>query len=466
MEQGANAVASLADNQRQAPGLRLYRQFEQRALSEMKEEDDFDIRSFRIGEKKSSGPDFEGQSIRVKKVIDPVRDRELDHDLVCAIAESAKITGIIHPIAVRRVSVDNGSEVRHRTVLVAGAHRLAAAGFLSHDRIPCRYVEGDDEFVQLVQLSEDLFRKHLTVLRRSELLAKWYRLISTQDDISGQVGQKSTPGRRPSGISRAARKLPIGRSEEARRKIIQRANQIDRLHPQTKAAVISAGLDDNQHALVAIAEAHRRKAQLRKVALLTPPSQDKHGTPVEQGTDSKTAANEPHNRRQNSANPDHPETSLEQLEEVWEKEGRKLWMYAPLSVREPFLAMLRRARCKAHTDAVQFVRDVFQGRNEVFARNLYDLAKRRGLVKKSVQAVLKQLCYHRTRPRHDPSSGWRYRNRDKHWKDQTLVISNAELLNLRKPHDSAQPSESAKSEALKPPPVASDWETDDYFGKI
>src|SRR3984957_14855999 len=179
---------------------------------------DLDIRTFRGGEKnrsriRRSKPrrDLGYRSGRVRKIIYPERDRELDHDQVCAIAESAKITGFLHPIAVRRVEVKKRSKVRTKTVLVAGAHRLEAAKFLHHERIDCIYVDGDETFVQLVQIGEDLFRKHITVLYRSELLAKWYDLVS--QDFSGQFGRKSKLGRPLGGVSKAALNLPIGRSE-------------------------------------------------------------------------------------------------------------------------------------------------------------------------------------------------------------------------------------------------------------
>jgi hypothetical protein len=61
---------------------------------------------------------------------------------------------------------------------------------------------------------------------------------------------------------------------EARRKIIQRAGKIARIKPEAKQAAISAGLDDNQQALLVIAAANGRKAQLRKVAKLTNSSAD------------------------------------------------------------------------------------------------------------------------------------------------------------------------------------------------
>jgi ParB-like nuclease domain len=124
--------------------------------------------------------------LRVRKILDPEPDRELDHDLVCSIAESVRTIGFLHPIAVRKVQIEKKSRLRTKIVLVAGAHRLEAARYLGHEFIECKFVHYDDDpSVQLVQIGEDLFRKQLTVLRQSELLTKWYDVVS-KNDLSGQ----------------------------------------------------------------------------------------------------------------------------------------------------------------------------------------------------------------------------------------------------------------------------------------
>jgi ParB family chromosome partitioning protein len=179
----------------------------------------------------------------------PESDRKLDHDLACSIAESARIVGFIQPIAVRKVKVERGSKVRMKIAVIAGAHRLQAARLLGHERIDCKFIENDDEtFAQLVQIGEQLFRKHLTVLSQSELVMKWYELVFA-DRVSGQDGQKRKRGRPRGGDSEAARTLPIGRSEHARRKIIQRAKKIAGITPEAKTAATDAGLAGNQKAL-------------------------------------------------------------------------------------------------------------------------------------------------------------------------------------------------------------------------
>ena len=113
------------------------------------------------------------RSVRIGRILDPRPDRELDYTLALSIAESARTIGFLHPIAVRKVQTERKGRIRTKTVLVAGAHRLAAARHLGHERIDCLFVSNDDDTsVQLVQVGEDLFRKHLTVLRRAELVTK------------------------------------------------------------------------------------------------------------------------------------------------------------------------------------------------------------------------------------------------------------------------------------------------------
>jgi ParB-like chromosome segregation protein Spo0J len=381
------------------------------------------------------------RSVRISKILDPQPDRELDYTLVFSIAESARTIGFLHPMAVRKVQIERRGKLRTKTVLLAGAHRLAAARRLGYERIDCIYVEYDDDTsVQLVQVGEDLFRKQVTVLRRAELVTKWYELVA-KDYVYGQVDRKNKRGRPPSGKSRIARDL-FGISVDAWRKVLQRARLIAHIEPEAKQAAITAGLDDNQEALLAIAAANGRKAQLRKVAKLASPSDD-DDTAVEPMADGKTAPTEKvANRRTHSAKPSHPETSFEQLEELWRKHFSKPWAYTPFGERERFIGTLRRARSKARTDAVRFVKDVFQGREKVYARDLYALAACRGLSKKSVRMVLNGLGYHRKRSGYGSSGRYYYRNINRSWKEELPVLSVSDLRGRqRKGTDDLQESD-------------------------
>ena len=213
------------------------------------------------------------------------------------------------------------------------------------------------------------------------MLVEYLRLASARLYISGQPGRKSKRGRPGGGISLIARQVPaIGRTGEARRKIISRFTKIAEISPEAKEAARKARLDNNQGALLKIAKAGGRKAQLRKVAELAqrsqklkpgfgstqarkaPPLQPSAPVAAHSATAKKTAATSPGR-----------ETTLDEMEAFWNREGRKLWAYLPFRDRERFIEMLRRARCRAQVDVVAFLRDVFRGRHEVAKHDLYAL---------------------------------------------------------------------------------------------
>jgi ParB-like chromosome segregation protein Spo0J len=382
------------------------------------------------------------KSVRASKVLDPEPDRELDWALVSSIVESARTIGLLHPIAVRKLEIEKKGEIRTRTVLVAGAHRLAAARRLGYERIDCIYVDYDDDAsVQLVQIGEDLFRKHLTVLRHAELLTKWYELAS-KDFVYGQVDRKHRRGRPPTGTSRMLRDMPPGLSLEAWRMKLRRAKRIARIEPEAKQAAIDAGLDDNQDALLAIAAANGRKAQLRKVAKLAPPLGGGHHTPAkpavggnaartetpdsEQADSEKLDSVTPDKDQERDAKPGQPETSLGQLEGLWNKHLRKLWKHTPFCERERFIAMLRRTRNRTGTDAVQLVKEAFQGREKIYAKDLYGFAKGRCVSKEAVRRTLKGLGYRRKRE-YGTTGPYYYLNTTLYWKGELEAISEAEL---------------------------------------
>jgi ParB-like chromosome segregation protein Spo0J len=82
--------------------------------------------------------------INVQKILLPKSEDKLDEAIVAGIAESIRVSGQLHPIAVRRTTNKHGGrKTIERIVLVAGAHRLAAAKFLQRKRVLCVYVKGD-----------------------------------------------------------------------------------------------------------------------------------------------------------------------------------------------------------------------------------------------------------------------------------------------------------------------------------
>jgi hypothetical protein len=160
---------------------------------------------------------------------------------------------------------------------------------------------------------------------------------------------------------------------------------------------------------------------------------------------------------------------FEQLEELWQKEFRELWTYAPFEVRERFISMLRRARSKAPTESVRFVKDVFQGREVVYARDLYALAKSRGVSKGAVQIALKVLGHPRKRKGYWSFGQYYYRNINRNWKEELRVISDSELVGRRQSANRAGADTNTtrrdKEDAVQPESGKVDdfWPLDDYL---
>jgi ParB-like chromosome segregation protein Spo0J len=159
------------------------------------------------------------------------------------------------PITVRQV--DDGIH------LVAGLHRLEAAKALGWEWIDAAFFEGDVTDAAIWQLLENLDHLGLTALERAEETAELIRL--TAQRISRQnVGKKR--GRPQSITAKAARRLPIGgNTQDAREKTAERAFKIADLSPEAKAEAMTCGLDDNQSALLEVANESTPKTQIAKL---------------------------------------------------------------------------------------------------------------------------------------------------------------------------------------------------------
>ena len=131
--------------------------------------------------------------------------------------------------------------------------------------------------------------------------------------------------------------------------------------------------------------------------------------------------------------------------------------------------MLRRARTKARTDSVRLVKDVFQGREKVYARDLYALAKSRGVSKGAVQIALKVLGHPRKRKGYWSFAQYYYRNINRNWKNELKVISDSELVGRRQSanHAGAETNTTRRNKDEAGPPDTGKpydlWPTDDYL---
>jgi hypothetical protein len=126
---------------------------------------------------------------------------------------------------------------------------------------------GDDADARMAEIEEVLDHAATPHLDKCELVAEWVHHAEAKFAISGQLDRKSGAGRPQGGIARAARELPLpGKSEEARRKFVERAIFINCIWPEVKSAARKAKLDNIQSALLDIAGERSLAAQVAKVA--------------------------------------------------------------------------------------------------------------------------------------------------------------------------------------------------------
>lgn len=207
--------------------------------------------------------------VPVQAVIIPDSRRECDPEAVSQLADSMSAIGLKTPITIRMVKRDvdsDGSDAIADHFLVAGAHRLEAARSLGWSDIDAFVLEGDEVDARLWEIAENLHRRELNVLRRSQLIKDW---VEIANERAGQVVHKPNGGRPEGGIAQAARTLPVaGKTEGGRRKNIERSIKIDEISPEAKQAAESVGLADNQSALLKIAAEPTTDAQVAKVAEL------------------------------------------------------------------------------------------------------------------------------------------------------------------------------------------------------
>ena len=225
------------------------------------------------------------QMVRISDVTIPDDHREVDQEVVSQLAESIRRNGLLHPIVVRRreAGVFFGKKLEARTLLVAGLQRLKGAELAGLKEIPAIFLEGDAGDARLVTIEENLLRKDLTALERAEELVEWME-IAKELEVSGQNVRKPKGGRPKGGTAKLARDLPIsGKTEEARRKTMERSKKISELAPKAKAAAIKAGLDDSQSMLLAAANETTPQAQIKKVAELAARKTEKGGKQQSRG---------------------------------------------------------------------------------------------------------------------------------------------------------------------------------------
>ncbi len=135
-------------------------------------------------------------SLHIDDIVIGERLRALSTDAVARLAGSMRDIGLRHPISVRVVEEMelDGRLTSGVPVLVAGAHRLAAAKELGWSHIDCIEVEDDPVQAELWELAENLHRCDLTKEQRDAHFRRYAELVDERRAaVCGQVVQK--PGR-------------------------------------------------------------------------------------------------------------------------------------------------------------------------------------------------------------------------------------------------------------------------------
>jgi hypothetical protein len=179
---------------------------------------------------------------------------------------------------------------------------------------------------------EDLYRGKLTALEEAEHQAECVRRIA---EVSRQNVPKPKGGRPEGAIAKAARDLPMkGKTQEARRKAIERALKIAAIASEAKVAVRKAGLDHNKSALREIAKVETAEEQLQKVQELIDrqakkPAKRGH---VKKGKKPKGGIDD------STSQPAHPDDVISaELKTHCSHEFKKAWAQASTMVKRRFL---------------------------------------------------------------------------------------------------------------------------------
>ena len=136
-----------------------------------------------------------------------------------------------------------------KAILVAGLHRLRACEKLGWDMIPAIFMDSDTAIDrERWEIAENLHRADLTVLQRSEHIARWVALTNEKAQLAPFSKRGAGRGNK-GGVNAAVAELGIDRTEA------QRAVKAASITDEAKEAARAAGLDDNQSALLEVARA-------------------------------------------------------------------------------------------------------------------------------------------------------------------------------------------------------------------
>jgi ParB family chromosome partitioning protein len=208
--------------------------------------------------------------IPIYKIAIAASRRSVDTRAVEALASSIETIGLQTPITVRRIWDEDTEE---SFILVTGRHRIEAFRKLYGDEgaIPAEVKEEWTELdARKWEISENLHRVDLTVLERSEQIEEWRRLTCEKVAQAGPPSGGEQP--QETGIRKTAKALHVPRQE------VQRAHRIASITPEAKQAARGSGLDDNQAALLKVADTPVEEQVARVWSFSVRPSQQSDET--------------------------------------------------------------------------------------------------------------------------------------------------------------------------------------------
>jgi ParB family transcriptional regulator, chromosome partitioning protein len=223
-----------------------------------------------LTDRATSGAQLGGVQVGAPRIIEtrdiPIEDiayrdrlRPVRPENVTKLAESLKTLGT----QTRSISVRPDPERDGKFLIIAGATLFEAAKSLNWTHIRADIMECTEAEARLWEAMENLYRAELTALEEAEHQAECVRRIV---EISRQNVAKRKVGRPEGAIAKAARDLPMkGKTQQARRKAIERGLKIAAISSEAKVAVTKARLDDNPSALHEIAKIENAEEQLQKV---------------------------------------------------------------------------------------------------------------------------------------------------------------------------------------------------------
>lgn len=174
---------------------------------------------------------------------------DLNEKTVGGLVESIGALGLRNPISIifrDDVEID-GETYDGVPALVAGRHRLEAIRRLGWKTVDCE-VFTDEIAAEKWEISENIHRADLTIEQRGVQVKRWIDLtIEQQKKVVLQPAKQPQGGRPETGVDAAARELGIESTEA------HRLTSIGGMSEEARVAARTAGLDNNQTALLAAA---------------------------------------------------------------------------------------------------------------------------------------------------------------------------------------------------------------------